>query len=154
MNHPGHEVTGVYELAASVQVPACNFSQACLSRPRRHEDPKESALVACRCSRSPALETGLCEDTWTLDMMSISCGGHAGASKPGGGSFWVFFMVFLVFFMVFGSVGAQVSQSVGQSVSQPVGQPTERSGSQSVGRPAAAVRQSVWHNLWWTGIAK
>ncbi|CAE7913169.1 Tsnax [Symbiodinium necroappetens] len=62
VNHPGHEVTGVYELAAS--------------------DPKESALVACRCSRSPALETGLCEDTWTLDMMSISCGGHAMDYRP------------------------------------------------------------------------
>ncbi|CAE7664158.1 DRC9, partial [Symbiodinium pilosum] len=62
VNHPGHEVTGVFELAAS--------------------DPKESALVACRCSRAPALETGLCEDTWTLDLMSISCGGHAMDYRP------------------------------------------------------------------------
>ena len=79
VNHPGHEVTGVFELAASA-APPVSLSICWSPSGSCSEDPKESALVACRCSRAPALETGLCEDTWTLDLMSISCGGHAETS--------------------------------------------------------------------------
>jgi len=62
VNHPGHEITDVHTLEAS--------------------ESKDTALVAVRCSRSPALETGLCEDTWTLDIISMSCGGHAMDYRP------------------------------------------------------------------------
>ena len=67
-------------------------------------------------------------------------------TRRGEGSFWVFFLnVFLGIFLWFSVrwVRKSVRQAVGQSVSQPSGQAVSQSG-----RPAAAVRQSLWHNLW------
>ncbi|CAJ1395151.1 unnamed protein product [Effrenium voratum] len=60
VDHPGHRVSDVFELVPSVE--------------------KDSALVVCRCSR-----TGMTmaeEPIWSLEMLSVSAGGHAMDYRP------------------------------------------------------------------------